>query len=104
MCLITLVCSLVLGISIPADPSPKADSVLVIKSERKLKLIRAGEIVREYSIALGSRPVGHKWQEGDDRTPEGYYVLDWRNPASRFYRSIHVSYPDDTDESYARMA
>jgi len=104
MCLITLVCSLVLGMSIPSDTSSKADSVLVVKSERKLKLIRHGEIFREYTIALGSRPLGHKWEEGDQRTPEGFYILDWRNPVSRFYRSIHVSYPDATDESYARMA
>jgi murein L,D-transpeptidase YafK len=104
MCLITIVCSLVLGLTIPSDMHAKADSVLVIKSERKLVLLRHGDVIREFSISLGSRPVGHKWEEGDQRTPEGYYVLDWRNSTSRFYRSIHVSYPDYTDRSYARMA
>ena len=104
MCLLTIVCSLVLGLTLPADPQPKADQVLVVKSERKLLLLRHGQMFREYAISLGKRPFGHKWEEGDQRTPEGHYVLDWRNPTSRFYRSIHVSYPDDTDLSYARMA
>ncbi|MGZ8427359.1 MAG: L,D-transpeptidase family protein, partial [Candidatus Binatia bacterium] len=33
--------------------------------------------------------------------PEGSYVLDWRNPNSKFYRSIHVSYPDQADRQLA---
>ena len=29
--------------------------------------------------------------------PEGSYVIDWRNPQSRFYKSLHISYPDAGD-------
>jgi murein L,D-transpeptidase YafK len=53
-------------------------------------------------VALGDNPVGHKMREGDERTPEGDYVLDWRNPNSQFYRSIHVSYPNERDRLFAR--
>lgn len=35
-------------------------------------------------------------------TPEGNYVLDWRNPRSKFHRSIHVSYPSASDIAKAR--
>ena len=79
----------------------RADKVVVVKSQRLLMLERNGYVVREYPVALGREPVGPKRMRGDGRTPEGWYVLDWRNPNSRFYRSLHVSYPnaDDLAES-----
>ena len=80
----------------------KADYVVVKKSERKLYLYRGAEILKTYRIALGKQPDGHKIREGDSRTPEGIYVLDWRNPNSKFYRSIHVSYPSKSDFRDAR--
>ncbi len=46
-----------------------------------------------YRIALGRDPNGPKRQQGDGRTPEGVYTLDWRNPNSNFHRALHVSYP-----------
>jgi len=81
----------------------RADKVVVKKSERKLQLIQHGQVLREYKIALGDRPRGHKMQQGDERTPEGDYILDWRNPSSQFHRSIHVSYPNDRDVRFARF-
>ncbi|MEA3274131.1 MAG: L,D-transpeptidase family protein [Pseudomonadota bacterium] len=80
-----------------------ADRVVVKKSERKLMLLSDGEVVREYRVALGDSPRGHKMEEGDERTPEGEYTLDWRNPNSRFHKSIHVSYPNERDVQFARF-
>ena len=74
-----------------------ADKVLVIKSDRKMFLIRNGAVFKEYAIMLGLNPVGHKQQKGDNRTPEGHYLLKGRNPQSRFHRSIHISYPNEAD-------
>lgn len=90
--------------SLPATayPGVKADKVLVVKSERQLYLLRDNKIMGSFRIDLGSSPEGHKIKEGDGRTPEGTYVLDWRNPRSQFYRSIHISYPNDDDQSRAR--
>jgi len=82
--------------------SPHVDRVLVKKGERKMQLIKDGAVHREYRIALGDSPNGHKLQEGDERTPIGDYVLDWRNPRSSFYKSIHVSYPNENDRMFAR--
>jgi murein L,D-transpeptidase YafK len=84
-----------------AEPPPKADSVLVDKSERRLYLIRDGAPFRSWRVALGGNPVGHKRREGDLRTPEGHYILDWRNPGSCCYRSLHVSYPNARDVATA---
>jgi murein L,D-transpeptidase YafK len=74
-----------------------ADKVLVKKSERRLYLMRKGRPFLSYPISLGFEPEGHKEREGDGRTPEGRYVLDWRNPTSRFYKSLHISYPNFGD-------
>ncbi len=79
-----------------------ADKVVVYKSKRQMQLFRAGKVLRTYRIALGDNPVGHKRQEGDEKTPEGAYVLDWRNPNSRYYKSIHISYPNAQDREQAR--
>lgn len=82
----------------------KADLVVVQKAERRLFLYQKGELLKSYRIGLGKQPVGHKQREGDSRTPEGLYTLDWRNPNSKFYRSIHISYPNSADRKSAKEA
>ena len=84
--------------------SASPDLVLVEKSQKKLYLLNSGQVIKEYPIALGKNPVGHKRESGDGRTPEGRYILDWRNPSSRFYRAIHISYPNDQDIQRAAAA
>jgi murein L,D-transpeptidase YafK len=80
----------------------KADLVLVKKSERKLFLVREGHPFREFRIALGPRPWGHKQMVGDDRTPEGRYWLEAKRSQSRFYKAISISYPNQQDIRRAR--
>ena len=75
--------------------------VRVHKAERRLELLAGDTILRSYPIALGDAPVGHKTRQGDEKTPEGRYVLDWRNSRSGYYRSIHISYPDRDDRARA---
>lgn len=82
---------------------PLADSVLVRKSDRKLYLMRQGEVLRTYDIALGLRPEGHKQFEGDFRTPEGKYRLTRRNPNSEYFLSIQIDYPNAQDVAHARQ-
>jgi murein L,D-transpeptidase YafK len=78
-----------------------ADEVLVKKSQRRLYLMRDGKPFRTYRVALGFEPDGHKQREGDGRTPEGRYLLDWRNPNSRFTKAINISYPNAQDRARA---
>jgi murein L,D-transpeptidase YafK len=79
-----------------------ADKVVVKKAEHKLYLIRQDKPFRTYRISLGFRPKGHKQHRGDGRTPEGRYRLDWRNPGSKFRKSLHVSYPNYRDSLRAK--
>lgn len=75
----------------------RVDRVLVDKSERRLYLLRGGAVLAWAPVSLGRSPDGPKVQQGDHRTPEGDYVLDWRNPHSQFHLSIHISYPNEAD-------
>jgi len=77
--------------------------VRVDKSERMLELVSDDGSVTRYDVALGADPHGHKQREGDGRTPEGKYVLDWRNARSAYYKSIHISYPDAADRAEAAV-
>ena len=67
-----------------------------------MELLAKGQVLRTYSIALGANPIGHKQQQGDERTPEGRYLLDWRNANSCCMRSLHISYPNDADKAAAK--
>jgi len=86
---------------IASAASAKADSVLVLKSQRRLVLLADGLELKSYRVALGRNPVGAKRIEGDGRTPEGRYRIDWRNAESRFHRSLHISYPDASNRRHA---
>ena len=78
------------------------DKVLVIKSERKLHLVSAGQTLKSYRISLGKQPNGAKQREGDMRTPEGFYWIDWRKTSDKFNLSMHISYPNIRDLARAR--
>ena len=80
----------------------KADSVLVVKSEAKLYLLNNGLTFASFPVAFGSNPRGHKKEQGDGRTPEGSYILDYKNAKSAFYKSIHISYPNTEDRKDAQ--
>ncbi|GGE64516.1 hypothetical protein GCM10011533_16040 [Streptosporangium jomthongense] len=89
------------GDSSSFDDSLVVNKVLVKKGQRRLYLMNGEEVVRSYRISLGDNPEGHKLYEGDERTPEGDYTLDWRNAGSDFYKSIHISYPSEKDREMA---
>jgi murein L,D-transpeptidase YafK len=67
-------------------------------------LLRGNVVLRSYRIALGREPVGHKQSEGDGRTPEGQYLIDRRNPKSKYHLALHISYPNADDVARAQAA
>jgi hypothetical protein len=79
-----------------------ADSIVVEKSRRTMTLYNNGTPVRIYFIALGQNPLGDKVGQGDNRTPEGLYYIEGHNPASKYYLSLRVSYPNAQDVAEAR--
>lgn len=86
-----------------AFEQPMADRIEVYKGARRMILWRGNDILRGYDIGLGFSPTGPKWREGDGRTPEGSYVIDWRNPNSDYYLSLHISYPTPAQREEARQ-
>lgn len=77
----------------PLPEGAEADRVVVVKSARELVLLSGDTVLARYRISLGGQPVGDKEREGDERTPEGFYRLDYRKSDSSFHRSLHISYP-----------
>ncbi|WP_338422168.1 L,D-transpeptidase family protein [Novosphingobium decolorationis] len=89
-------------------PLPVLDFLRVTKSARTLELWqgepgKGGRLVHVIEgLQFGDSPQGHKRFEGDERTPEGRYVIDWGNPNLRYHLSLHISYPNAADRAYAR--
>ncbi|GAA4503287.1 L,D-transpeptidase family protein [Pseudaeromonas paramecii] len=81
---------------------PDVDLIVVEKARHSLVLYHQGQPIKRYWVALGSNPLGHKLQQGDGRTPEGRYTIDARRPQSRFYKALHISYPNEEDRRSAQ--
>jgi murein L,D-transpeptidase YafK len=82
------------------NPLPRdavADRILVKKADRELALFRNGQLLKRYRVALGRAPVGAKEYEGDQRTPEGIYTIDFHKADSDFHLALHISYPEQHD-------
>lgn len=85
------------------DHAIKGDHILVDKSDRTLTIYKNDrEIIRYDDISFGDAPIGHKQFEGDEKTPEGRYFIDARNPRSSYHLSLRISYPNATDIGYAQ--
>jgi murein L,D-transpeptidase YafK len=80
----------------------RANAIVVEKAARRLTLRRDDRVLQTYEVSLGSDPIGHKQREGDGRTPEGRYAIDFKNPRSRFHLALRISYPDASDRDSAR--
>jgi L,D-peptidoglycan transpeptidase YkuD (ErfK/YbiS/YcfS/YnhG family) len=83
-------------------PTKPADKVLIEKKERRLTLLAKGEVIKTYNIALGGNPVGPKERQGDNKTPEGTYIIDSRNRDSGYHMSLRISYPNEKDKMRAK--
>ena len=96
--ILALCCPLWANASSSQSLHAKIDLVVVNKSESRLSVLREGKVVKSYLIAMGDVPSGHKLKEGDQRTPQGRYTLDYKKSDSAFYKSIHISYPNEEDK------
>ena len=86
---------------IVAETPPAAEAVVVEKAAARLSLLREGRPYRSYPVALGASPRGHKQRQGDGRTPEGRYVIGYREDDSQHYKALHISYPNAEDRRLA---
>jgi murein L,D-transpeptidase YafK len=83
-------------------PMGLVDSIVVEKRLHQLTLLRDGRVIRTYLVALGGQPKGDKIRAGDNRTPEGVYYIDARQPNSKYHLALHISYPDAAHKQKAQ--
>ena len=80
----------------------RVDRVVIEKSKRTMTLYKQGQEIKSYNIALGRDPVGHKCMQGDNKTPEGVYFIDYRISNSIYHKALHISYPNMVDVERAK--
>lgn len=80
---------------------PEVTQIQVHKADRKMYLLHNDKVLKEYNVSLGFAPTGHKQFEGDGKTPEGAYRINYKNPNSEFHLSLKVNYPNAADRAYA---
>ena len=86
----------------PLARSIQFDKLLVEKAKRRMTAYSNNKPVRVYIISLGDNPIGHKQFEGDEKTPEGAYTIDGKNPHSSYYKNLGISYPNAADKKFAK--
>jgi L,D-peptidoglycan transpeptidase YkuD (ErfK/YbiS/YcfS/YnhG family) len=84
-------------------PKGPADRILIEKKDRRLTLLAKGVLLKVYQIALGGNPIGPKERQGDNKTPEGVYVIDSKNRNSSYHLALHISYPNEKDKKRAKQ-
>lgn len=87
-------------VKLPAMAAPR---IVIEKAKRRLAVFDGESVVAEFGIGLGFAPDGYKAIEGDGRTPEGDFYIFTKNPESRFFLSLGISYPtrEDADRGLA---
>lgn len=80
----------------------KADKIVVLKNKRLLLLLREGQIIKSYKVALGKDPIGHKIRLGDNKTPEGIYTISSRKNSNKYHLTLFISYPNEKDIENAK--
>lgn len=78
------------------------DSLVCFKSERTLILYSNGAEYKKYKVSLGKTPVGAKTKTGDNKTPEGKYMIDGKNSKSKFHKNLGINYPNAQDKKLGR--
>jgi murein L,D-transpeptidase YafK len=78
------------------------DYIVVEKSKHELSVFSHGKLLKIYPIAIGKNPIGRKEVEGDNKTPEGMYCINDKNPNSSFHKNLGISYPNTYDSLMAK--
>ena len=81
-------------VELPAMENPQ---IIIKKNARTLEVFDGAKLIKTYQIVLGFAPVGDKQSEGDGKTPEGEFYIFAKNPNSKFFLSLGISYPSIPD-------
>ena len=74
----------------------KEESILEIYAKNNTD--KTYKKIAQYNIASKSGILGPKRMEGDLQVPEGFYYIDRFNPASSYYLSLGINYPNKSDQ------
>lgn len=77
----------------PLPPDLNQPLIEIHKKKRKLYLFGGDKLWRAYNVKLGLNPEDDKIKQGDQCTPEGKFYVCVKNPKSRYYLSLGLSYP-----------
>lgn len=80
-----------------ANAALNVDKIVLVKSQRLLTLLINDQVVKTYEVSLGFNPIGAKTQQGDGKTPEGLYKIDFKKKNSDFHLALRISYPNKSD-------
>jgi hypothetical protein len=78
-------------------PAPPEYRIVVAKQARQLSLWSGSALERTYAIVLGRNSSTDKSVEGDHATPLGEFYICAKNPRSKFFLSLCISYPNAED-------
>ncbi len=67
-----------------------------------MEVYSKGNLLKIYKVTISKASIGHKHFEGDDKTPEGIYTINDKNPNSSYHKNLGVSYPSDKDIEEAK--
>jgi len=71
--------------------------IVVQKAARTLTVYHGDSVQRCYPVALGRNSGADKAVEGDEATPLGEFFICAKNPRSKFFLSMCISYPNAED-------
>jgi hypothetical protein len=72
-------------------------TLVIDKARKSLDVFADGRRLAEYHVSFGIDPVSDKYKAFDCATPEGLYFITNKKSASRFHRSLGLSYPNLAD-------
>ena len=75
---------------------PDGITIVIHKTERRLVLSMNG-VERRYAVVLGKNWAADKAVEGDHATPLGEFYICAKNPRSKYFLSLCLSYPNAED-------
>jgi len=82
----------------PPAEAPQHDHRIVIEKARRTLYLYVGmRFDRSYAVALGRNWAADKAVEGDEATPVGEFYICSKNPHSKFFLSMCLSYPNAED-------
>lgn len=75
--------------------------IMIHKASRTLEVWNNAKPLLRFPIALGQNPIGHKYLEGDGRTPQGIYRICLTKKKGKYGPSLGISYPGEQDAQNA---